>query len=71
METRLQCFEEENRCKLGHPGSSQERPYGDYPYDHPGSDRSKVLAEMELEIQVPGVRVVADPLFTTMGKLHV
>lgn len=49
-------------------GSSQERPYGDYPYDHPGSDRSKVLAEMELEIQVPGVRVVADPLFTTMGS---
>lgn len=48
--------------------SSQERPYGDYPYDHPGSDRSKVLAEMELEIQVPGVRVVADPLFTTMGS---
>lgn len=49
-------------------GSSQERPYGDYPYDHPGSDRSKVLAEMELEIQIPGVRVVADPLFTTMGS---
>lgn len=49
-------------------GSSQERPYGDYPYDNPGSDRSKVLAEMELEIQVPGVRVVADPLFTTMGS---
>ena len=49
-------------------GSSQERPSGDYPYDHPGSDRSKVLAEMELEIQVPGVRVVADPLFTTMGS---
>lgn len=49
-------------------GSSQERPYGDYPYDHPGSDRSKVLAEMELEIQVPGVRVVADPLFTTLGS---
>lgn len=49
-------------------GSSQERPYGDYPYDYPGSDRSKVLAEMELEIQVPGVRVVADPLFTTMGS---
>lgn len=49
-------------------GSSQERPYGYYPYDHPGSDRSKVLAEMELEIQVPGVRVVADPLFTTMGS---
>lgn len=49
-------------------GSSQERPYGDYPYDHPGSDHSKVLAEMELEIQVPGVRVVADPLFTTMGS---
>lgn len=49
-------------------GSSQERSYGDYPYDHPGSDRSKVLAEMELEIQVPGVRVVADPLFTTMGS---
>lgn len=49
-------------------GSSQERPYGDYPYDHPGSDRSKVLVEMELEIQVPGVRVVADPLFTTMGS---
>lgn len=49
-------------------GPSQERPRGDYPYDHPGSDRSKVLAEMELEIQVPGVRVVADPLFTTMGS---
>ena len=49
-------------------GSSQERPYGDYPYDHPGSDRSKVLAEMELEIQVPRVRVVAAPLFTTMGS---
>lgn len=47
---------------------SQEKPYGDYPYDHPGSDRSKVLAEMEVEIQVPGVRVVADPLFMTMGS---
>ena len=28
----------------------------------------KVLAEMVVEIQVPGVRVVADPLFTTMGS---
>ena len=48
--------------------ASEERPYGDYPYDHPGSDRSKVLAEMEIEIQVPGVRVVSDPLFLTMGS---
>lgn len=48
--------------------ASEERPYGDYPYDHPGSDRSKVLAEMEVEIQVPGVRVVSDPLFLTMGS---
>ena len=28
----------------------------------------KVLVEMELEIQVPGVRVVSDPLFLTMGS---
>lgn len=28
----------------------------------------KVLIEMEVEIQVPGVRVVADPLFMTMGS---
>ena len=49
-------------------GSSQERPYGDYPYDHPVSVRSKLLGEMELEIQETGVRVVADPLFTTMGS---
>lgn len=48
--------------------ASKERPYGDYPYDHPGSDRSKVLAEMEIEIQVPGVRVVSDPLFATLGN---
>lgn len=49
-------------------GSSDERPYGDYPYDYPGSDRSKVLIEMELEVQVPGVRVVSDPLFATLGE---
>lgn len=28
----------------------------------------KVVIEMEVEIQVPGVRVVADPLFMTMGS---
>lgn len=28
----------------------------------------KVVVEMEVEIQVPGVRVVADPLFMTMGS---
>lgn len=48
---------------------SSEKPYGDYPYDYPGSTRSLVRAEMEVEVQIPGVRVVADPLFTTLGSL--
>lgn len=48
---------------------SEDRPYGDYPYDYPGSSRSLVRAEMEVEVQIPGVRVVADPLFTTLGSL--
>lgn len=48
---------------------SNEKPYGDYPYDYPGSKRSLVKAEMEIEVQIPGVRVVADPLFTTLGSL--
>lgn len=48
---------------------SEDRPYGDYPYDYPGSTRSLVRAEMEVEVQIPGVRVVADPLFTTLGSL--
>lgn len=48
---------------------SENRPYGDYPYDYPGAPRSLVKAQMEIEVQVPGVRVVADPLFTTMGSL--
>lgn len=48
---------------------SEDRPYGDYPYDYPGSTRSLIRAEMEVEVQIPGVRVVADPLFTTLGSL--
>lgn len=48
---------------------SKEKPYGDYPYDYPGSIRSLVKAQMEIEIQIPGVRVVSDPLFTTLGSL--
>lgn len=48
---------------------SEDRPYGDYPYDYPGSKRSLVKAEMEIEVQIPGVRVVADPLFITLGSL--
>lgn len=50
---------------------SEEKPYGDYPYEYPGSKLSKVTVEMELEIQIPGVRVVSDPRFATLGEFMV
>lgn len=37
------------------------------PGDNYGNPGDRVLVQMELEIQLPGVRVVSDPLFTTLG----
>lgn len=58
----FRALEERSDITIIYPANGKYSPGNNY--DTPGD---KVLAEMEVEIQVPGVRVVSDPLFATLG----
>lgn len=58
----FRALEERSDITIIYPPNGKYSPGNNY--DTPGD---KVLAEMEVEIQVPGVRVVSDPLFATLG----
>lgn len=59
----FRALEERSDITIIYPANGKYNPGNNT--DTPGD---KVLAEIEIEIQVPGVRVVADPLFATLGS---
>lgn len=58
----FRALEERSDITIIYPTNSKYSPGNNY-----GTPGDKVLAEMVVEIQVPGVRVVSDPLFATLG----
>lgn len=58
----FRALEERSDINIIYPANGKYSPGNNY-----GTPGDKVLAEMEVEIQVPGVRVVSDPLFATLG----
>lgn len=58
----FRALEERSDITIIYPANGKYSPGNNY-----GTPGDKVLAEMVVEIQVPGVRVVSDPLFATLG----
>ena len=58
----FRALEERSDITIIYPANGKYSPGNNY-----GTPGDKVIAEMVIEVQIPGVRVVSDPLFATLG----